>query len=79
MLFFSFPAYRIDRLKKNKDKVYIIEVLEQMVKKQRLIRKTSRVTTISIIALAIIATIVLSYYFITFFNKPPTNISNNED
>ena len=48
-----------------------------MAKKQRLIRKTSRVTTISIIALAIIAIIVLSYYFLAFFNKLPTNISNN--
>lgn len=48
-----------------------------MAKKQRLIRKTSRVTTISIIALAIIAIIGLSYYFLAFFNKLPTNISNN--
>ena len=31
----------------------------------------------SIIALAIIAIIVLSYYFLAFFNKLPTNISNN--
>ena len=31
----------------------------------------------SIIALVIIAIIVLSYYFLAFFNKLPTNISNN--
>ena len=51
-----------------------------MVKKQSPVRKTSKITAIiAIISVAIIATIVLSYYFIDLLNNPPSNIisSNN--
>jgi hypothetical protein len=47
-----------------------------MVKKQPLVRKISRRTEIiAIISVAIIATVVLSYYFIAVSNNPPTIIS----
>src|ERR671922_2499092 len=43
-----------------------------MVKKQPLIRKTSKIaTTIIVIAVAIIVTILLSYYFIALLNNLP--------
>src|SRR5919112_898809 len=51
-----------------------------MVKKQSPVRKTSKITAIiAIISVAIIATIVLSYYFIDLLNNPPSTIisSNN--
>src|SRR3954447_17468538 len=43
-------------------------------------RKTSRIaTTIVVIAVGIIVTIVIFYYFIDLLNKPqPTNVSHNK-
>jgi hypothetical protein len=51
-----------------------------MVKKQPVVRKTSRRTAIpAIISVAIFATVALSYYFIALSNNPPTSIISSHN